>query len=117
MAERDEERRAGGNGLPEEGPATWEVDPAFPITPDRTSVRVLAREIACSGGKDPSERLIAPVVIVDQDRVTILLAARILPGGHDCPGNPIVEVRVDLPEPLGGRHLHDGGVFPPAERK
>lgn len=99
------------------GSATWEVDPASPITPDSTSVRVLAREIACSGGKDPSERMIAPVVIVDQDGVTILLAARILPGGHDCPGNPIVEVRVDLPEPIGERHLYDGGVFPPAERK
>ncbi len=99
------------------GPATWEVDPASPITSASTSVRVLAREIACSGGTDPSERMAAPVVIVDQDRVTMTLVARILPGDHDCPGNPIVGVRVGLPESIGERHLYDGSVFPPEERK
>lgn len=99
------------------GPLTWELDPASPVRPDSASVSVLARELACSGGKDPSDRLLAPIVTVDLDRVNIALAARILPGDHDCPGNPITGVRVDLPEPLGERHLYDGSVFPPAERK
>jgi hypothetical protein len=37
------------------------------------------------------------------------------PGGQDCPGNPDFAMVVDLPEPLGGRPLLDGGTFPPSD--
>jgi hypothetical protein len=47
------------------------------------------------------------------EAVTIAIVVRNRPGNQNCPGNPDFALEVELPEPLEGRPLFDGAVFPP----
>ena len=98
------------------GRAEWRLDPAFPppAAGDRT-IHVLINERACTGGKSPEGRVLAPIIAPSPTAMTIAILVNGLPGGHDCPGNPDFPMVVELPEPLGGRPLLDGAVFPPRD--
>jgi hypothetical protein len=94
--------------------AEWRLDPAFPepAAGDR-QIHVLIRERACASGQSPEGRVLPPIVASSQTAMTIAILVTSRPGGQDCPGNPEFPMTVDLPEPLGGRPLLDGAVFPP----
>jgi len=94
--------------------AEWRLDPAFPqpAAGDRL-LHVLIHEQACANGRPPVGRVLPPLVTPSQTAMTIAILVTNVPGGADCPGNPEFAVTVELPEPLGGRPLLDGAVFPP----
>jgi hypothetical protein len=93
--------------------AEWRLDPAFSAPdPGERTIHVLINERACSGGRSPEGRVDPPIVVRGPEAVTITILVREIPGGNDCPGNPDFAMPIELPEPLGGRPLFDGGVFP-----
>lgn len=96
--------------------AEWRLDAAFPppAIGDR-AIHVLITEQACANGKPPVGRVLPPLVTPSQTAMTIAILVTNIPGGADCPGNPEFGLTVDLPEPLGGRTLLDGAVFPPRD--
>lgn len=101
------------------GPATWALDPAFPIpAADASELHILVWERACSGGSPTSGRMSAPVVEYTRAAVTITIGVRPLRVGEGtlltCPMPPGTPAILQLSEPLGGRTLLDGGVVPPA---
>ncbi len=91
-----------------------DLDPASLPTPDQTEIALLVTERACASGQPMGDRLLEPQIIEESDRVLLVFAAAVKPGGADCPGNPSTPVTVALSAPLGDRELLDGGVFPPA---
>jgi hypothetical protein len=98
------------------GFAEWRLDPSNLPGPDATTVHVLASELACASGKAPIGRMLAPIVLENDEAVTIALEVRTRPGGQDCPGNPEVPVDVELAAPLGTRGLFDGSTVPPSDQ-
>jgi hypothetical protein len=98
------------------GRAEWRLDPAFPppAVGDR-QIHVLINELACASGQSPEGRVLPPMIAPSQTAMTIAILVAGRPGGQDCPGNPDFAMVVDLPEPLGGRVLLDGAVFPPID--
>jgi hypothetical protein len=94
--------------------AEWRLDPAFPppAAGDRV-IRILITERACASGQSPEGRVQPPIVVPSQTAMTITILVNQRPGDQDCPGNPEFPIAVELPEPLGGRPLFDGGTFPP----
>ncbi len=98
------------------GRADWRLDPAFPppAAGDR-SLHVLIHEQACANGQPPVGRVLPPLVTPSETAMTIAILVTNVPGGADCPGNPDFAMTVELPEPLGGRALLDGGVYPPRD--
>lgn len=96
------------------GRADWRLDPAFPRpgVGDRT-VRILIHERTCASGQSPEGRVLAPIVASSHTAITIAILVTQL--GGDCQGTPEFPLTVDLPEPLGGRTLLDGAVYPPRD--
>ena len=95
------------------GPATWALDPAFPVPDANTSeLHLLVWESACSGGAPATGRISPPVVVVGPANVTITLGVRGLevPPGYavTCPGPPGTPAILRVPEPLGSRELQHG---------
>jgi hypothetical protein len=97
------------------GRAEWRLDPAFPDPgPTDRTIHVLINERACAGGQSPEGRVLPPAITVTAESVAIAIAVQPRPGGNDCMGNPDSPMTIELPEPLDGRPLFDGAVFPPA---
>lgn len=98
------------------GRAEWRLDPGFPRPAggDR-QIHVLINEQACASGQSPEGRVLPPIVAPSETAMTIVILVTPRPGGQDCPGNPDFAMTVELPEPLGGRPLLDGAVFPPRD--
>lgn len=96
--------------------AEWRLDPAFPAPAvGDQQVHVLIHEQACASGQSPEGRVLPPIVASSPTAMTIAILVTSRPGDQDCPGNPEFALTVDLPEPLGGRTLLDGAVFPPRD--
>jgi hypothetical protein len=93
--------------------ATWNYAPdeMEPLA-GTTSFDAVVTERACTGGQEMGERLLPPFITYGDAEITITFAARPLPGGRTCPGNPATRVTVVLDEPLGDRVLRDGAYFP-----
>ncbi len=97
--------------------ATWTLDPALPL-PDAsaTSFTALVTERTCTGAQPMLGRLLPPSITYGAESISLVFAARPLEGEmFTCPGNPSTRVTVELSEPLGGRRLLDGGLFPPRD--
>lgn len=96
--------------------AEWRLDPAFPRpgAGDR-QIHVLIHELACASGQSPEGRILPPMIASSPTAMTIAILVTSRPGGQDCPGNPDFALTIDLPEPLGGRTLLDGAVYPPRD--
>jgi hypothetical protein len=98
------------------GPASWWLDPtaAAPTAEsDLLPIRVL--EEACASGQSGLDRLDPPDVELTDTTVTVTLWVRLRPGPQDCQGNAPFAFDLELPEPLGPRHLLDGGDTPPRD--
>jgi hypothetical protein len=98
---------------PEVEAADWW--PAGPIDAAATSIPILVLERACASGQDASGRIQPPVVTSTPEAVVVVIAVRHREGGQDCQGNPATPFTLELPEPLSGRPLFDGGTLPPRE--
>jgi hypothetical protein len=98
------------------GRASWWLDPtaAEPTAEsDLLPVRVL--EEACASGQSGLDRLDPPYVELTDTTVTLTMWIRLRPGPQDCQGNAPFAFDLELPEPLGARHLLDGGDKPPRD--
>ncbi|MDQ3879468.1 MAG: hypothetical protein M3295_00055 [Chloroflexota bacterium] len=96
--------------------ARWQLAPDAELRPESMSVRVLVFEQACASGTSPEGRIAPAAVIYGDATVTIIFGTRPLAGAQTCQGAPPAEVSVQLREPLGGRVLLDGSVFPAEPR-
>ena len=98
------------------GPATWALDPAFPLPgPTASKLHVLVWERACSSGRPTSGRMSAPVIDDSATSVSITIGVRPMTDNalHACPiprGTPAL---IHLGEPLGDRTLLDGRTGAP----
>ena len=94
--------------------ARWGLDPnGAEVTPETTRIAVIVNDSVCAGGVGPEERLDDPTVDVTAETITITFTSKPPTGNRTCPSHPPARRTVDLPEPLGGRQLRDGGIFPP----
>lgn len=93
--------------------ARWGLDPvASPIGADAATIDVIVNDAQCAGGEGPGGRLLDPTIVATEDAITITFATRALEGAQTCPSHPPAHRQVVLPEPLRGRALLDGGVYP-----
>lgn len=97
--------------------AEWDVDPDAPPSPRDRVLHLLLSERACTSGADPRPRLEEPQIEYGKDVVTISLFVRHIQAprrvAFTCPGVPAVPIEVELEEPIGGRELLNGGIYPP----
>jgi hypothetical protein len=92
--------------------ATWTIVPGQEINAATQTFMVDVTELACASGKSMGDRLRAPIIAYEPDRVIVTLTVEPLPEDQDCPGNPPTRIRLELAEPLGDRKLFDGGTLP-----
>ena len=99
-----------------EGPHSWVVlaAPAGGVDRTTTTPTLLVNELQCTSGRDPSDYLEEPRVEESAESVTVFWTSEPVAGGADCQGNPSVERRIELDEPLGDRQLLDGSAYPPS---
>lgn len=76
----------------------------------------LVTERACASAQSADGRIVGPGIVKSGGTVLVIFGVRPLGGDfHTCPANPASRVTVDLGEPLGDRHLLDGGRLPFAD--
>jgi len=94
--------------------ATWELDPAFELGPERRTLHLLVLEGACASGQSPEGRILEPVVEYRPDHIAVEIRIRTLAEAV-CPGNAPYPFTVELSEPVGNRRLSGGGspIVPP----
>ena len=98
------------------GPASWWLKPgAGAPEGDGTTLPVLIHEETCASGQSGADRLDPPTMAFDEATITVRLDIRRLPGAQDCQGNSPFPYTLELPEPVGGRRLLDGGSNPPRD--
>ena len=103
--------------VPEGGPASWRLDPAWEA-PDAESVdlHLLIEEYACSSGSSPAGRVLEPRVEYSPTSVIITVSVQAVVvregEGVNCQGNPEHPITVHLDQPLGGRSLVDPNTRP-----
>lgn len=94
----------------------WWLDPAFPDPrPEEVAIHTLLRERACAGGHSPEGRVLDPIIIEDDDDVTVIAPIRRRPGPNDCAGNAAIPYTIRLSTPIGARRLLDGATLPPRD--
>lgn len=99
------------------GATVWELDPpGATLTPEATRIPITLDPLDCSSGQDASGPVLSPRVHYGPAAVTVTYFVRPPEGAQTCPGNPLTHATLVLDEPLGGRALRDGGVYPPRER-
>ena len=70
-------------------------------------------ELSCASGRDPEPFLRDPVVVEDEESVTLTWTSAAARGAQTCVGAPGVSRTVSLAAPLGDRVLLDGRTWPP----
>jgi hypothetical protein len=99
------------------GNARFALDPVHKPDPESATLRVLATEVSCAGGRSPDGRDVRAVVLDETDEwVSIVILVEPASGGQTCPGNPSFPFEVQLPSPLGDRAVLDASVYPAIER-
>jgi hypothetical protein len=100
---------------PDVNVAQWRLDPNFsPPGPEDTVVHALVTERECTSGADPTGRVREPQIVVEEERILVVLTVTPPEGGfYDCVGNPTIPFVISLPEPLGDRTLYDAAGYPP----
>lgn len=87
--------------------ATWELVSPDDVSPDSTRLQVGVERASCAGGVTGT--VLEPQVTYEPDRVVIRTSVEPLPDGpYSCPGSNVVQLTVDLSEPVGNRELIDG---------
>ena len=98
------------------GNASWILDAgAPPPGAGDTEFVAMVTEEACASGRPADGRIAPPTVIYEATRILVIFAVRSAPPNefHTCQSNPPTRVVVKLTQPIGQRHLLDGGFFPP----
>jgi hypothetical protein len=102
---------------PDAGPATWSIDPTSNPAGSSTSFIAEVLEQSCASGQSPAGRILEPRIAYGASQVVVTLFVSAAPGdSQTCEGNPTAPYEVHLAQPLGGRVLMDGGVFPFRQR-
>ena len=97
--------------------ADWWLDPSVEAPrPGDTSILALIEEAACASGGAPGAHPAAGGRLRERpDRRYVRDPA--LPGTQSCIGNRPFSVVINLTQPIGGRLLLDGSVFPPRDAR
>ncbi|MHA7277118.1 hypothetical protein ACX80O_11430 [Arthrobacter sp. Hz1] len=90
--------------------AIWRLPKGEEVSPSSTSFRVDVTRIGCSGGV--TGPVLEPKITYEEDRIVIKTDVGALPeAGYNCPSNDMVQLTVELAEPVGARRLIDGGCL------
>lgn len=94
--------------------ASWVEIQAGPngLDPAASSLSLEVNERECTSARNPEPFLREPVVIEEEDSVTVYWTSDSPTGGQNCPGNPSVSRVIHLEEPLGERAVLDGSSWP-----
>lgn len=76
--------------------------------PAATSILLTATELTCTGGTAMGDRFNDPQVVETATQIAIVLSAQPLGGFQTCPGNPYLDVTIELDAPVGDREIVDG---------
>ena len=99
------------------GPGIWRLAPWFTPAFESTELQVLVLELQCASGAAPDGRVPPPHIVYAPDAITITIGVVPREGAQTCPGNPEYGMTITLAEPVAGRALLDGGVFPPRDAR
>lgn len=96
----------------EESLATWQVTDGSAVNGDDTKLAIGVTRLGCANGETGE---ISDVdVQLGDDQVAVRARVEPPPGSaYNCLGNDMVEVQVDLGEPIGDRMLVDGACEHP----
>lgn len=87
----------------------WTLDPAADLSPSVRVIPVVVTEVECTSGQTVGGRLLGPHIVMTSTEVLIAFAATPPEGEfQECPGNPSLDVIVELPQPLGDRAIREG---------
>ncbi len=90
--------------------SSWRLDPSHELAPGETALRVLITEQAFASGRRAHGRVLPPEVYVDADELVVTVYVTPEPGYQNGTPNPETPVRIELPHPVGARHLIDGSL-------
>lgn len=98
-----------------EAAISWTLDPRRPLPgPESHEIWIELGPGPCSSGKSQNDRARKPLVWQAGDKLLMLMRLRPLPpGGYTCLGIVEPPLKVQLPSPLSGLRLYDGGTYPP----
>lgn len=89
------------------------------LTPEATSIDIVATELVCTSGTPLDDRLEPPTVHYSDTAVEVLMTAAPLNGDEGeaftCVSNPAATTTLKLDEPLGRRRLLDLSAYPPRD--
>lgn len=88
------------------GEVEWML--AEELDPTATSLVLTASERGCASGRAMGDRFNEPQVVETATRIAIVLSVQPLSGAQDCPGNPFLDVQIELDAPVGDREIVDG---------
>ena len=91
--------------------SSWRLDPNFDAAPADTELRILVTEQRRSGGKRADGRFLEPDLYVGAEKLILTIFISPLPVVAIQGTNPETPVRIQLPEPIGGRVLIDGALY------
>ncbi|AYY14351.1 hypothetical protein EF847_18280 [Actinobacteria bacterium YIM 96077] len=98
------------------GHARFVLDPGTEPDAASSTVSLRAWEVDCANGQAPDDRAVEPVILDDDDTVSVVILVEPVQEGAECPGNPSFSVELELDEPLGERAVYDASVDPAQER-
>lgn len=91
--------------------SSWRPDPDFPLDPEQTEVHLLVTEQTMATGRMAEDRMLAPDVFIDAERVVLRLYVKALEGYVGRTRRHETPVVVRLAEPIGERTLIDGALY------
>ena len=95
---------AGGGAASTAAPARWRVAPGAHLAETSTAIPIEVVETECASGQTATGRINAHVEYL-VDVLDVVVSVQRLPGGQDCPGNPVTAYTIQLDEPLGHRTI------------
>jgi len=98
------------------GLGAWEIAPDQVIGPQTIAFDALVTEQSCASGQNSDGRIGVAEIIYGDTNIVIILGVRPMSGAQTCQGNPTGHFTIELEEPIGGRTLLDGSVYPPEAR-
>ncbi|MGI9016124.1 MAG: hypothetical protein ACR2HR_03300 [Euzebya sp.] len=97
------------------GPASWAPSADADLSAESTVIALDVIERACASATPAEGRIVVQDIRYEEAAIVVTIGVIPLPGGNDCPGNPITPFTLELDEPLNGRQLLDGASNPPSE--
>lgn len=92
--------------------SSWRLDPTVELGHDPQELRILVTERTMATGTPVAGRLLAPDLYLDEQRAVLTVYVRPIAGYVGRTRKHETPVIVTLPEPLAGRQLLDGALYP-----